>query len=246
MAGPTLPPVARDAEQEALSEAGQWRLMWRTFRKHRIATVCAAVVCRPLLRRPVRRLLLQRRSDGLGRVGHVPASPRGYTGSTGDPYSRTSPGITSRRDPATFRKHYAADPETKLPLRFFGRGYEYRLFGLIPADRHLLVVAGDRRTSPYLLGTDQLGRDVLARILRGSRVSLTIGLVGVGISFVLGRHARRDLRLLRRTDRHADTAADRGAELDTIAPSLDRPGRPPCRGTGVWNRDILRSSRSSH
>ena len=185
MAGPAPPRAARDAERDAVFEAGQWRLMWRTFRKHRVATVCAAVVACfyfVALFADFFSSVDPTVSDEL--VTYLPPqSIQWLDGGSLRPYVE---GITSRRDPATFKKHYAADPEVKLPLRFFGRGYEYRLLGLIPSDRHLLIVEGDRRTAPYLLGTDNLGRDVLARILRGSRVSLTIGLVGVAISFVLG------------------------------------------------------------
>ena len=172
-------------EREALSEAGQWRLMWRTFRKHRVATVCAAFVAGFYLVALFADFFSSvdpTVSDEL--VTYLP--PQGIHWLDGGSLRPYVEGITSRRDPATFKKHYAADPEVKLPLRFFGRGYEYRLLGLIPADRHLLIVEGGQRTSPFLLGTDNLGRDVLARILRGSRVSLTIGLVGVAISFVLG------------------------------------------------------------
>lgn len=79
---------------------------------------------------------------------------------------------------------YAPDCSTSQPLTLFPRGYSYRLFGIIPTDRHLFGVNGTHRV--FLLGTDELGRDMLARILTGAQVSLTVGLVAVLISTIIG------------------------------------------------------------
>ena len=174
-----------DGQRESLSSAGQWRLIWRSFRRHRMALVSAVIIAGLYLVAAFANFFSSgdpTASDEL--VTFLPPQ-RIYWFDQGSLRPHLL-GITSRRDPATFRKYYATDPAVKLPLRFFGRGYEYRLFGLIPADRHLLVIEQNRRASPYLLGADHLGRDLLARILRGSRVSLTIGLVGVAISLILG------------------------------------------------------------
>ena len=72
-------------------------------------------------------------------------------------------------------------------FRLIGDGYEYKLFGLFRVNKHLLVVEGhERRTAPFVLGTDEQGRDIFSRILHGTRLSLSIGLIGVVISLVLG------------------------------------------------------------
>lgn len=71
------------------------------------------------------------------------------------------------------------------PLEFFGRGFEYRFLGLIPTDRHLLIIEGDEGRF-YLLGSDSTGRDVFSRLVFGSRVSLFIGLLGITITTMLG------------------------------------------------------------
>ena len=88
---------------------------------------------------------------------------------------------TVLEDARAFR--YREDRSRIQPLRLFVRGERYRLFGFIPADRHLYGVDGGR---VFLLGADPNGRDVLSRLLFGAQISLTVGLVGITISFTLG------------------------------------------------------------
>src|SRR4029434_7948409 len=105
-------------------------------------------------------------------------------------------GFKGARDPQTFKRVYVADPEVKVPIRFFAQGFEYRLFGLIPTNRHLIGVDGDATKTIFLLGTDVQGRDLWSRLVYGTgtsprlgygtRISRTIGWVGVAMSLVLG------------------------------------------------------------
>jgi peptide/nickel transport system permease protein len=81
-------------------------------------------------------------------------------------------------------KKYAPDTTRRYPIKFFVRGSEYHLFGLIPCDIHLFGVGNPARV--FLLGSDIHGRDLLSRLLYGARISLSISLVGVFLSFVLG------------------------------------------------------------
>jgi len=76
------------------------------------------------------------------------------------------------------------DTSQRYPLRLFPRGAPYRLFGFVRGDRHLFGVEAPGRI--YLLGADDTGRDVWTRLLYGSQVSLTVGIVGIAISFTLG------------------------------------------------------------
>ncbi len=70
------------------------------------------------------------------------------------------------------------------PIRFFCHGDGYRFWGLFPGDFHLVCPPAGGQL--FLLGTDRLGRDMLSRIIYGARISLTVGLIGVAVSFTLG------------------------------------------------------------
>jgi peptide/nickel transport system permease protein len=88
------------------------------------------------------------------------------------------------RDPDTLQRIYVPDTTRPMPIRFFVRGDSYKFWGLFTARLHLFGVEGEDRA--YLLGTDFQGRDLLTRIVYGTRISLTIGFVGVALSFTLG------------------------------------------------------------
>jgi peptide/nickel transport system permease protein len=94
-------------------------------------------------------------------------------------------GFSSKRDPNTLRKIFAPDPDVRIGLGLFVRGEPYRLWGLIPSDIHLFGTL-DPKQHFYLLGSDRIGRDVFSRLVYGTRVSTSIGLVGVAVSLVLG------------------------------------------------------------
>ncbi len=91
--------------------------------------------------------------------------------------------IKRERDPITFRYQYKEDRSKPERIHLFARGEEYKLFGFISTDIHLF---GLQNGYFFPLGTDQLGRDLLSRMLVGSQVSLTVGLIGVFISFLIG------------------------------------------------------------
>jgi peptide/nickel transport system permease protein len=83
-----------------------------------------------------------------------------------------------------FRRSYINDHSQPQPLRFFCRGTPYHLWGLVETRVHL-ICPPDNGTA-FLLGTDRLGRDLLSRMIHGARISLTVGLIGIAISFTLG------------------------------------------------------------
>jgi peptide/nickel transport system permease protein len=95
--------------------------------------------------------------------------------------------LARKRDPNTFQLVYSPDEAQKVPVRFFAKGFPYKLWGLIQMDRHLLGAEGvDAADAIFLLGTDMQGRDLWSRLVYATRVSLSIGLVGVVVSLLLG------------------------------------------------------------
>jgi peptide/nickel transport system permease protein len=93
-------------------------------------------------------------------------------------------GVVKAVDPDTFQKTYTADKSQVYPLKFFAEGEPYKLFGLISTNRHLFLVDDPGRI--FAFGTDRQGRDLFSRIQFGAQVSLTIGLVGVSLSLIIG------------------------------------------------------------
>jgi peptide/nickel transport system permease protein len=183
---------ATTAESGARAEsdfasAGQARLIWWRFRKHKLAVASGIVVIVFYLIAAFADFLAYadpQASDA--RRGYVP--PQMIRLFTPDGEFRPHvQGLSGVRNMQTFRLEYRPDPNRMVEVRFFARGYEYNLFGLIPTDIHLL---GLKDPGPadgiFLLGTDVQGRDLFSRLMVATRVSLTIGLVGVTISLFLG------------------------------------------------------------
>ncbi|CAN0165581.1 unnamed protein product, partial [Chrysoparadoxa australica] len=88
-------------------------------------------------------------------------------------------------DREAMRRQFVEDPEKVIPLGFFVKGYEYKLLWLIPTNRHFFAPKNPR-DKVYFLGADRLGRDILSRIIMGTRISMSIGLVGVAVSLIVG------------------------------------------------------------
>ena len=93
--------------------------------------------------------------------------------------------IMPRSESVTGNFIYQEVPNDTEPLHFFIRGDKYKLFGFIPASIHLFGT-GDDNYPVYLFGSDQFGRDIFSRLLYGSQISLSIGLVGIFLSFAFG------------------------------------------------------------
>ncbi|MCP4644776.1 MAG: ABC transporter permease [bacterium] len=180
-----LEPEAEAPAEVELYSASQWRLMARKFRKHRLAVWAGmfmivlyliAIFCEFLAPYGVN----NRHSDAL----FAPPQRLHLVSDEGLHFWPFVYALEGTRDAETRQLKYTEDHSRRLPIRLFVRGDTYRFWGLFESNIHAFGV-GDGG-SLFLLGADSLGRDLFTRILYGSRISLTIGLVGVGLSFVLG------------------------------------------------------------
>jgi peptide/nickel transport system permease protein len=177
---------ARAAVEERVSVATQWQLMWWRFRRHRLAMVGTVVVLLFYLAVLFADFLAYA-SPTASEAQRSLLPPQRVHWFDGERWSPHVYSLSGRRDPLTLKRVYTPDPEKKIPVRFFVRGFAYDFLGLLPMNLHLLGVEGGRAEETlFLLGTDEQGRDLWSRLMYGTRISLTIGLAGVGISLVLG------------------------------------------------------------
>ena len=167
-----------------LAHASQLRVMWWKFRRHRLALWSAVFLMVVYLIAIFAEFVAP---YGLHRndTANIYAPPQAvhlfHEGEFIGPfvYARTM-----ELDMENLRRVYTDDLARPEKLRFFCKGEPYMFWGMVPAERHLVCPA--KGGSAYFLGTDRLGRDILSRIIHGSRISLTIGILGVAMSFVLG------------------------------------------------------------
>jgi peptide/nickel transport system permease protein len=168
--------------------ASQWQLMWRKFRKHRLA-LCGGIVTLAIYLVALLAELLAPFPPEKANARYTYAPPQLlHLLDSSDGQLRFSPYVNGYKvtiDPEALRRTFVIDESVRHPIGLFVRGEPYRLWGLLTLDRHLLgpLEAG---APMYLLGADRLGRDVLSRIIAGARISMSIGLIGVLLSLVLG------------------------------------------------------------
>ncbi|MBD3625472.1 MAG: ABC transporter permease subunit, partial [Rhodobacteraceae bacterium] len=167
---------------------GPWALVWRKFRRHRLAMVSAVVVIFIYLVAIFAEFLAPFPTDQTS-VRHTFAPPQPLalfvTDEDGTRFQPHVKGLKMEIDREAMRRSFAVDEQNIIPVGFFVKGYEYKLLGFIPANRHFFGPL-DPRDPMYLWGADRLGRDMFSRIVMGTRVSMSIGLVGVAVSLIIG------------------------------------------------------------
>jgi len=174
-----------ERKEEGYYVASQWKLMWWKFRKHKVAMTALpilvslyflAIFCEfispygPLMRFPK----------------YLSAPPQRIHFFDEDKSFYLRPfvyGLKQKKDPVTFRRTFTVDKTRRYPIYFFVRGETYKFWNLFEFNLHLF---GTENGPVFLFGTEELGRDLFSRIIYASRISLSIGLVGVFLSFVLG------------------------------------------------------------
>ncbi|MGQ9632431.1 MAG: ABC transporter permease [bacterium] len=182
--GPPLEAARIEAAGEELYVASQWKLMWWKFKKHRLAVVSSAILILAYLIAIFCEFLapysLEYRDV---KYGYAP--PQVVRIFDGGRFQRPFVyGLKRKIDPVSLRRTFAEDRDKKYPIHFFVRGETYKFWNLFETDIHLFGVKEPGVI--HLLGTDRLGRDMFSRILYGARISLSVGLIGVFLSFVMG------------------------------------------------------------
>lgn len=166
---------------------GHWALVRRRFRKHRLAMVSGAVLLLIYLVAVFAEFLAPYgASTRFPEQQYAPPQMvRPVDTRDGFEVGLFAYGYGTERNEETQRRTTVLDKDVDHNLRFFAKGEEYKLLGLITWDRHFIGPA-DPSKPVFVLGTDRLGRDMLSRIIHGTRTSMSIGLVGVALSTFLG------------------------------------------------------------
>ncbi len=171
-------------EQERYYMASQWQLMWWKLKRHRLAVIFGFV------------LLVMYGSTIISEIiapydlhsrhaNYIYAPPQSvHLFDKGEFVGPFVYGWKYSLNMENLKREYSENTKKVYPIRFFCKGEPYEFWGLIEGDFHLVCASSGGTL--FLLGTDRLGRDMLSRILYGARISLSIGLIGISISFVLG------------------------------------------------------------
>ncbi|MCP4983839.1 MAG: ABC transporter permease, partial [Gammaproteobacteria bacterium] len=167
--------------QEKYYLASQWKLMWWKLRRHRLAVICGVFLvlnyATIMFSEVIAPYNLHTRNTEF--IYSPPQSIHLFH--EGEFIGPFVYGWGYQLDMDLLIRNYQENRDVVQPLRFFCRGDSYQFWGLFEADFHL--VCPPENGTFFLLGTDRLGRDMLSRITYGARISLTIGLVGILISF---------------------------------------------------------------
>ena len=190
MAEQVLQPIPAQVgiEEDEAWVASQWRLMWWRFKKHRPAIISGIILGIFYLVFPLAEFFGTGDPAKSSQAYHLlrPQALRFFDGGSFSPHVNALEGFRDEN----FKKDYRILPDEKVPVSFFTQGFKYRLFGFIETDRHILGFSDTEvikeRPSLFLLGSDKVGRDQWSRLLLATRISLSIGLVGVALSMIIG------------------------------------------------------------
>ncbi|MGQ9554406.1 MAG: ABC transporter permease [Anaerolineae bacterium] len=174
-------------EAERLFVASQWQLVWWRFRRAKVAVASTVIVLLVYLIAVFCEFLSPYdpiKQDQLW-VFAPPQLPR-LKLIDGKPYLVVYQ-YSKKRDPVTLKHVYTVEPDRYEVVQLFvQRGRPYKMLGLFRTNLRLFGLPSSSKGTMFLFGTDRLGRDMFSRAMYGTRISVSIGLVGVFLSFVLG------------------------------------------------------------
>ena len=176
----------KTSAEEKYYIASQWQLMWRKFKKHKLAifggTILAIFYIIAIFCGFFSTYNIYKRYE---KYIYCPPQRIHFFDGKGNFYLRPFIyEIKGTVNPVTWRRIYVEDKTKKYPIYFFIHGDEYKFWNLFKTDIHLFGVK--EPGIMFLFGTDKLGRDLFSRNLHAARISLSIGLVGIALSFILG------------------------------------------------------------
>jgi peptide/nickel transport system permease protein len=177
------------ADERQIYAVSQWKLVWWRFKKHRVAVASGVVLILFYLVALFPGFLSTQ--DPLPTDEFKPLLSPQRVHFFDDDF-RFNPfvyGVKGSRNPVTLAKEYELDKSTKYRIRLFVRGSSYKFLGRFRTNWHLFgpyTEDLDKSVPLHILGTDRLGRDMYSRLIYGTRISLSIGLVGVALSIFLG------------------------------------------------------------
>jgi peptide/nickel transport system permease protein len=181
--------VALAGDRTKFVVASQWALVWWAFRRHRLAMVGLVVTgFLYLIAVAPGFFAINEPAKQDARSAFQPPQTLHFIDTAPDGSWAFRPYVYQmilKRDPVSLAPIYVEDAGRKTYLNFFGQGYEYKILGLISARTHLFAPT-DANRPVFLLGADRLGRCVFSRMLEGTQISLSVGLIGVFFSLTLG------------------------------------------------------------
>jgi len=179
-------PVVSTLAEERVSVASNWKLVWWRFRKNRLAVASGVVLILFYVVVLVPGFFATHDPEATEAYRAFIPVPGIHLRDAGK-LRLSVPSVVGARDPVTLRVKWTVDPSTRIPIRFFVRGYRYKVLGPLTSNVHLVGPA-DPASEPWLhlLGTDRLGRDQWSRMMYGTRTSLTVSLASVALSVLLG------------------------------------------------------------
>jgi peptide/nickel transport system permease protein len=186
--GPVAPQLPRTvAGRNDRAAMSQWLLIGRRFARHRLAVASMYVLAVLYSVAALAEFIAPYRPN-VRNIDRAYAPPQRLRFNFADGLHTF--GMRGEIDPITFRRSYVELRDAPVPVRFLTSGDSYRFWGVIPANRHLFGAAhlnSDGTPARFLLlGADKYGRDIFTRIVYGARVSLSVGLIGVFFTFLLG------------------------------------------------------------